>query len=328
MAVAKTTADLITDVRSRVAAPSTDSLVSDTELLGLADQEQRTECALILIAARSEYWLTDYTVAVTSGTNAYRLPDRALGQTLRDVTIYDASSNEWNLLNIPADQRHGWQNGGLTGTPAAFTLENGKVVLLPSPNVAGHTLRMRYYAAPSRLILTSAASAIDSASGNGTCSLTLSVLSTVPATVSAVAGIVDVVRGAGMHESMFRDCAVSSWSTPILVIAAATPSIVAADIATSTVTNQRVDYVCPAGQTVYPPIPETLWPVLVGLTCRAYCEAIGDARGADAASATLERKIGIARSMLTPRVDGEVQRIVPIGTPLRSGGRRSLGGWG
>jgi hypothetical protein len=320
--IAKTTADLISEARARTAAPATDGLVSDSELLSLADQEMRSEVAQILIAARSEYWLEESTASITSGTATYRIPDRALGMGMRDVTIYDANDNEWNLIQVPADRRYLYSTPNLSGAPSAFTLENGELTLLPTPSSSDWTLRLRYYVMPPRLVQTSEAARISSA--GSTTTLTLIVTTTPPSTVTTVGALVDIVRGGGMFETLYADRVVAGWASPTLTLESTTP-IATAQIATSTTQNQRADYLCPSGQTVFPPLPDTLWPVLVAATCRAYCEAIGDARALEIADAMFARKVAAARSMLTPRVDGEEVRIVPLHTPLR-GGRRRLGG--
>lgn len=321
---ARTTTDLVADIRVRTAAPATDGLVSDAELLQLADEEMRTELAQILISARSEYWLAVETQTIVSGTAAYRIPDRALGQGLRDVTVYDENDNEWNLVQIPADRRYLYTQPTSNGSPAAFTLDNGKVVLLPTPSTSGYTLRLRYYARPPRLDLLTNCAAILSASS--TTSVTLS--GTIPTWVTQISdadAYVDIVRGDGMRDAILADGIATDYDTPTLTLDATTPIVVADIASTASPTGGRVDYLCHAGFTCYPPIPDELQPVLVALGCRAYAEAIGDQAAMQAADAMYRRKAAAARSVLIPRVDGEDLRIVPLGTPLRNG-RRRLGG--
>lgn len=319
---ARTTTDLVADIRVRTAAPATDGLVDDTELLQLADEEMRTELAQILISARSEYWLAVETQTIVSGTASYRIPDRALGQGLRDVTVYDELNNEWNLVQVSADRRYLYTTPSSSGAPAAFTLDNGKVVLLPTPSTSGYTLRLRYYARPPRLDLLANCAAILNAKD----SLSFYVTGTIPSWVTAIAttpAYVDIVRGDGMRDAIIADAVATHFATDIVTLSAAYDVDDIAD--TASPTGGRVDYLCRAGFTCYPPIPDELQPVLVALGCRAYAEAIGDQAAMQAADAMYRRKAAAARSVLIPRVDGEDLRIVPLGTPLRNG-RRRLGG--
>lgn len=324
---ARTTDDLLSEVRARVAAPSANGLLSSTELLELATQELRTEIAHLLISIRSEYWLANYTASITSGVSSYRLPDRALGMGLRDVTIVDSNSREWNAVQIPADQRYLWtrgQNWAPSG-PFAFTLDNGSCVLLPAPTSAasGYTLRLRYYVQPSRLVAVSETAAITRATSD----TTLALEGTIPSWVSNISDFdvyVDVVRGGGMFDLLLMDGLASSYSDPTLTLDATTP-IDSAEVADARYAYGRRDVFCKAGETSYVQVPDSVWPLLVALTCRAYCEAIGDMRGMEAAAAMYERKRKAALGILEPRVDGEVMRPVPIHTPLRRG--RRFGGW-
>jgi hypothetical protein len=323
MPYVKTTDDLLAEARGGVAAPSANGLISPSELLSFADSDMRTELAQILIGTRSEYWLTDYTTPVVASQSTYRLPDRALGMGLRDVTVLDSGGREYNCTQIPADQRYLWSHGQSWGEsgPFVFTFENGSVTLLPTPAQSSQwTLRMRYYAEPSTLDLLENCSAFSNTPPSPT-------QIALDDTVSPATGnnaVIDIIYGAGMHEVMFTERLVNSAVGTTIILQGDTP-IVPEDVAGNDVSS-LTHYVARLGRTPLPPIPMTLWPALVALTRRSYCEAIGDMRGMEAASAMYERKRAAALSLLQPRVDGEVRRPVPLFTPLR-GGRYRGRGW-
>jgi hypothetical protein len=324
---ARTTATLLTDVRARVAAPAANGLLSDAELLALADQEMRTELAALLIGARSEYWLADYTTPIVSGVSRYAMPPRALGMALRDVTVVDTAGREYNVSQVPADQRYLWSRGQTWAGngPVVFTLETDAITLLPTPTaeLAGWTLRMRYYVRPSELTLLANASWIDDIISP----TELQPSEQDPPGNLTVDGFIDIVPGVGMHVPTLTDLRLDDWSVFVVTLSVALTSAEQALIyASGNRVGERLDYICEAGKTVYPQLPESMWPLLVALTCRAYCEAIGDMRGMEAAAAMYERKKSAALGIMTPRVDGEVMRPVPMHTPLR-GGRSRRGGW-
>jgi hypothetical protein len=321
MTRARTSDDLLTDVRARVTAPAANGLLGSTELLHLADEEMQTEISALLIGVRSEYWLTSYTIAITSGVSSYRIPDRAAGMTLRDVTVYDANGNEWDANQYAADKRYLFTNASWApGGPFAFTLENGQLVLLPTPAQSGYTLRLRYYSRPSRLIATSGAGLITAP----TSTTVITVSGSPPSTITTTGALVDIVRGDGMYEVLYEDRIVASELAGQITFNSATP-VVVSEIATSTTQNQRADYLCPSGYTVYPPIPDCVWPVLVSATCRAYCEATADMRGLEAAAVMFERRKKLALDILQPRVDSQPVQPIPTDTPLRGSGGRY--GW-
>lgn len=326
---ARTTTDLLADVRARVAAPTANDLISSTELLALADQEMRTELAEIIISMRSEYWLADYTVSISSGTASYRMPDRALGMSLRDVTVYDANGREYNCSQIPADQRYLWTRGQTwTATgPFVFTLDNDEITLLPTPaaSSAGYTLRARYYKRPSELVAVASCLSFYFA----TDSTSITTIEQTPSDVFSANDYVDLVRGDGMHAAVETDRVIDSIDDMTATVTFNSDTPIDADAFPSPSplpVGKTTHYITPASYTCVPPVPDSMYPLLVALTSRAYCEAIGDMRGMEAAAAMYERKRRTALGIMQPRVDGEVQRITPIFSPLRGG--RSGGGRG
>lgn len=319
---ARTTADLLTDVRARVAAPAANGLLTSAELLTLCDEEMRGEVAALLVSLRSEYWLRTYETSITANVASYRIPDRSLGMGLRDVTIYNSDGREWNAIQVPAEHRYFY--AGATWSPSgpfAFTLSDGELVLLPTPAAAGYSLRLRYYATPSRLVPLESGTAISAATA-----LSLTVDDDTVGDIATAGTLFDVVRGAGMHEQLASDLLVVAYDSGTGVVDISSPGMSAEQVSSISVgaahAGKRIDYACNAGETVFPPIPEVLWPMLVSASARAYCEAIGDARGMEVAGAMLDRRRRLALSMMQPRVDGEVMRPVPIFTPLRSGRTR------
>lgn len=323
MARAKTTADLIEEASARVARATADGLVDGDELLELADQEMRSEMASILIGVRSEYWCTSYTVAITVGLADYRVPDRSLGMGLRDVTIYDVNGREVNVPQVDASRRYllGSANPGSYDPARAFCFENGTLTLLPTPSVSGYTLRLRYYATPPTLTALENGAAIKSATTN---SLTFF---EAPTNADLMEGYVDATRGAGMHDTLFAsNLTAADGADAVTLTDAIDATQFQAHAGASATPGLRVDYATIAGTTVYPPLPEILWPCLVSVTARAYCEAIGDNRGMDAAAAIFEARKRRAFDLLQPRVDGEPVQVIPLDTPLRGGGGR-VRGW-
>lgn len=321
---AKTTDDLIRDIKARTASANSDGLLQDQQILDLVYQEMVTEIARTLMTTRSEYWVRTEDQAIVSGQSLYRIPDDALGMGLRDVIIVDSSGTQWAASQVPATDRYLYAQASAPQGPAPFdfALENGCVVLLPAPNVTGqYTLKLRYYRTPSRLVPVADAARITGASSS-----TLTLASNAGLNVVEVGSIVDIVRGGGMFEPIATELTVSSWDGSSSL--GFTPSLSTEELASistgsgATAYGGRQDYVCISGETVFPPIPIAMYPMLVALGCRAVSEVRMDAGGYQLSAVSVNQKKEAALSVMVPRVDGRQIKTVQRNTPLRGGARR------
>lgn len=314
--MANTTDNLLNDVKAGSALPASNGLLSDAEILRLADQELRTTIAELLVEARSEHWVTYSDQTIVSGTAHYRIPDRAMANGLRDVVIRDSSGNEWSAPPASATDRYLYSSGARLnpGSPFAFAVENGRVVLLPTPAQSGYTLRLRFMARPGALVAPSACAVLASVTASS-----VVMTGSVPSTISGLANLVDIVRGDGMHEAWAQGLHPTAWNgSTTLTISGVTP-VPTSDYDAPLLAAAKVDYVCVAGQTPYPPIPEALWPALVQATKVACLEAAGDRSGMGAALSTLARRAESSKSQIAPRVTGKTERVKPRYSALRRG---------
>jgi hypothetical protein len=79
------------------------------------------------------------------------------------------------------------------------------------------------------------------------------------------------------------------------------------------------DYVCLAGESCVPQIPVELQPVLAQRVIVKVLEAIGDAAAVQTAQGKLLEAEAAAKTLLTPRVDGEPKMFRNPSSPFRSG---------
>jgi hypothetical protein len=325
--VAYTADDLETEVRRRTRLP-TASDISSAEILGIADDEIATTLSDLIRNVDPSFWLTTHTATIVSGTATYALPSRAIGAGLERVELEDDSGNRQPVVALNEHDVWRWANGGrdaLWTGRFAYIVEGAFVRLFPAPTDAdaGLTLRVRYQRTPSRLTLTTDAASIT----NADTTTTLIITATPPAWVDGIADAdryVDIVRSDGAHELALADGIATGYSdvSNTVTLSASTP-IVVADIADTTIANGgRVDYLCQAGETCYPQVPVTLWPVLVRAVTRTVLDGLGDDRGAARAQAILEQRIAAAKSVVTPRTR-QVPTFVNHNSYLRRGR-----GWG
>lgn len=317
--MAWTSDDLVSAVRLRSRLPSATD-ISATEILGIADDEMSTTLADVVRNVDPSFWLATHTATVVSGTAAYALPVRAIGAGIERVELEDSSGNRQPVVALNEHDIWRWSNGArdpMWTSHFAYVIEADELLLLPTPTSAdaGLTLRVRYQRQPSRLVAVSSAAAI-----SGATTTTLVVTDPPPSAMSTAGSLLDVIRGTGSNEPIATDVVVSSYSGGTITLTAAMTAAQVAAISTSTASGARTDYVCVAGETVYPAVPTTLWPVLVRATVRTLLDELGDERGTARAQGILEQHIVAARSVVTPRTR-QIPTFVNHGSYLRRGRR-------
>lgn len=301
MVAALTTADVLARVKALAQLPAADGRLSDAELLGIADEVLRTTCADLLMGARGQWWTVAASdVTIASGVAAYALPERALSEGLADVLIVQGTS-QWSAPEIPLEQawRYRKAHGGWA-SPYAYCWRDDVIELLPTPTDSSYALRVLYPRRPSRLV-TVASAALVSSSTTSTI-----VVASVPAGWGG-SQLVDVVSGTS-GRLRGQDLPASIASTTLTLT---TPD--------GTVAG---DYVCLDGETCVPPLPETVFDVLVASTTLETLMALGDPEGVGAAQVRAQARIARAQSLASPRNRGASRKIVAHGYGTRRGVRR------
>ena len=304
--MAWTSDQLIANVRVRARIPDGASVVSDAELLVIADEVIADTILPLVRKVAQEYGVVQADQSIVADQDAYRIPTRAQVQGLRDVILVQANSGVgYSLPQIPLEERETYQPAGsyYWRSGSAFCLQGDKVILLPTPTQSGFTLRLRYYRRPSRLVLDAAAAQITDASNSPGFTV-----DAVPAAWSTD-DLFDTIEGNPGFDWLATDSTATDASGTSMDFAA-TPS---AEIANG-------DYFALAGETPIPQIPAELHSSLaLGMTVRIH-ELMGRTQLHDRGQAKLEDQLEKLMVLLTPRVDGENVRIIPRGGLLR--GRR------
>lgn len=138
-----TTDALLASIKRRILMASGASVLSDSDLLALADDELRTFLLPFIREVNEEHLIYRYTAAVVSGQQAYAIPAAAAGEALRTVEVTNASGEYIKQDRIEAAQELKVRKG--------FYIDDEHLYLVPSP-VQGATLRLRYWRRPGKLI--------------------------------------------------------------------------------------------------------------------------------------------------------------------------------
>lgn len=303
MVAAKTTDDLLTEVRDEAQLPTTDGRIDSAGILRLASKRLSTTIADLLVSLRQERWVTTHAdIPIVSGTARYRIPSRALATGVADILIVDGS-DVYDAPEIDAEERWRYTSGqrGPWRSPFGYTWEGDRIVLLPTPDTSGYSLRVRYPRQPARLVEVDDCMLISSLTAT-----TLTTLSLPSASAWASGPTIDVVKSAPGGDVLMMDTAAT---TSVLTL---TVAAVDSEVAVG-------DYACLAGETCIPPIPESVWPLLVAETALAVLRAIGDPTGTADAERNVAEAGTRAKSVLAPRNRGERKMVIPHASTLRGG---------
>lgn len=304
MVAARTTAALLSEVSDQALLPSTDGRLTSAQILARADHVMDTMIAQLQVGARQQRMTRTFAdTSIASGTYLYALPERALASGVTDIVIV-SGTEEYHAPEIDQSDafRFRSQHGGWN-SPHAYCWQGDSLELLPHPTEGTYTLRVYYPEQPSRLVLTSACAVVASATAT-----VITTTATVPTAWSA-SETLDVVSHRPNGKPRGIDLAGTSISGTSVTISAGVP--------TGTMAG---DFVCLDGESCVPPIPVTLWPVLVAGTTLEVLRALGDPLVADARERLAEAVV-IARDLLSPRSRGTTKKIIAYHSPLRRGWR-------
>ena len=272
------TTRLISQVNLKGALP--EGRFTDQEILDLASDALISEIAPMLVASREEFYVWDKDHTVTASQAAYAIPHRAVGATLREVKLVSGTKIT-DLIRIDPEEIESTE----TGSPTSFYLKGNNVVLYPTPNATGDTLRLSYFIRPNSLVPTSECGQITAISTN-----TLTV--TVP-TGWSTSDTFDLIQGSSGYVIKGIDLTATQVNAGSIVMTATPPS----DLVVG-------DYISLAGEACFPHIPADAHQLLVQLTVVSCLEAMGDLVNLAPAQARANALRDAFKALLSSRIQG------------------------
>jgi hypothetical protein len=278
------TTRLIAQVTLKGALP--DGRFSDQEILDLASDALIGEIAPMLIASREEYYIQTKDHSVVAATASYAIPYRAVGSTLREVKLIQ-DSKIIDLFRFDPEDITSTASGPVQG----FYLAGNNIVLYPTPDSSGDTLRLTYFVRPSTLVPVNETARITAIAGN--------VLTASIPTSWTTSSVLDLVQGTSGFSLKAMDLACNAVSSSEITLVGTLPS----DLAVG-------DYVTLAGESCFPHIPADAQQLLMHLTVVACLEAMGDQSNLPIA---MKRAEGLRQSfamLLTSRIQGSPRKFI------------------
>lgn len=272
------TTELISALKIHGSFPTSDDLFSDSDFLVLFNHQMQAEIIPMMLKVNEEFFLQYKDFTITSG-GLYRIPTRAIGTVIRDLKVIDGSSNETSLIRLFEEDR----GSGVSG----YYLNRNSVEL--STDYSSNTLRMKYFARPGKLVLTTDCAQITDISG------TTITVSSLPSTMTN-GTVIDFVQNTNPYDLLEMDVAIATASGTTLTFASV-PSGLAED-----------DWICIAGESPVPMVPEEMHPVLIQ---SALCKTLSSKKD-KAYKDELETLVRVkedAINMLDPRVQNNTNKV-------------------
>jgi len=303
--MAWTTADLLMEVRRHAMLPSSSvSATTDEDILAQADRAMQAFMVPLLLSTQEEYLVRRLRVSLAQGVSSVEIPRRAVGARVRNVALLRGAART-QLVRLRPEELERYTNYAST-TPAAFWLDGAYLNLVPAP-VADSTLEVSIYVRPGRLTadtyhrkLTAVTPDTDYLGNPATGRTRLQWAA--PLSTAALGSRLDVTSAQPPFESKALGAAYNSIGS----------NVTSVDVATSDILSTLAvgDVVSPVDESSMVQLPVELHPLLYQRTAQLLLEQLGYANEAAMAAASADRMESQARTILTPRSDGNPPKLV------------------
>lgn len=274
------TLELISTLKIKGSFPTSDDLFSTDDFLALFNHQMKVDIVPILIRLSEEFFLQYKDFTITQGST-YRIPHRAIGAKIRDLKMVDGSGNYTNINRLYEEDR----NSGMSG----YYMSRNSVEL--TPDFTANTLRMKYFARPSALVLP-----VDCAQVMSINTMTNSVIVTSTPITFANGTVVDIVQNNNPYDLLGMDYSLSSVSGTTLTFVSLPADLLVGD------------WICIANESPVAMIPEEMQPVLIQ-SCLVSCLSSKKDKALEVEMAMLEQNKRDAINMLEPRVENNSAKV-------------------
>lgn len=288
------TTSFLAAVDRAITVPNYQPRFSQTDLLALANEEQQSMIVPMIVSLREEFFVFRETIAVNAGDYGFRVPERAIGRTLREIQYQNDSGNlVYDLPRISIEDSYRFTNLG-QGTPNGFMIEGDTIRLLPTPSSNGtvvlYTLRR-----PSDLVLNTRTATI---TAFGTNSITLS---KVPSNLT-IGSKIDITDCRPSYPLIYKDLEITNISGLVVTVSGfsgtALTGLETGDVASTALETSIVQ------------LPDEASVVLVHATAVRVLEALSIPDQMKIAEEKLQQKIRACREILSPRVEGSTPKVI------------------
>lgn len=281
-----TTDFLIASIKRKAATPTSQSLFSESDFLAMANEEMDINLVPEILSVREEYFSAEQDVTVVAGQTLYPLPDRAIGQKLRDVQLISGTS----ITSLP--RLYEEDRESTTEQRSGFYLRNNSIILSPTPTNSSDVLRLVHYRRPNRLVPLSEVGRIISIDRlNNQIEV-----ATIPTTFTTDT-LVDFIKAKNGFDWLAIDQSIVGVSGSTVTFSSLPSDLVVGD------------FMCLAEESPVPQIPSDLHPLLAQMVAVKCLESMGDDKVKVASQILEQMRTGLFK-LISPRVDGEPRVLV------------------
>jgi hypothetical protein len=258
-----------------------DGMFNDSDFVKFLNEAYYTDVMAFIMKHREDYFLTytDY-----PPTNSILIPSNAVGNKLNDVVTIDSSGNL--LSNLPRISRNEIIKGNTR--MKGFYVEGNYIKFMPLDN--SDRIRLYYYQRPFYLDSPENIATVISWDSD----LELANVDQVPDWISFPIS-----------------CTVTSFEQPYLVTSNSITNASTTNLTISLAEVSAGDYICRSGYRAIADIPLEVREVLIQAAILKAMVAIKDKDGVKLVGESLAMAKDNASTILTPRVDNEVRKVVP-----------------
>lgn len=307
---------LINSVKRRAGLPDNQSTFEVSDYLAFANEEISLGLLPTILRLHEDYLLYSEEIPLVASKSNYKVPYRAIGNKLREISMKDSAGNitEMTRINI-GDLPDYLSNGGLNRLQA-FYVKNNEIVLVPevSASITG-SLVMSYYLRPNDLVEESRAGVITDIN-TSTGVITLKSFPTVFTTTNSIGTTqkYDFIKSQSPNNIMSFDIDVVSVDSTTNTI-----TFAAADLPSDL---EKGDYVNLATESIVPQIPTDLHVVLAHRVAMRCLESLGDTEALQNASAKLGEMEQNTPTLIDNRVENAPRKVINRQSLFRSGAFR------
>lgn len=289
--MAYTTTELVANIKTRAAVPTSQSTYTVAKILGIADAELRSYMLPLVMKSQEAYYQYDVDTTLNA-TGIYDIPTRAVGGKVVNCALLDGDSR----LDLAWITEEGLQRYDQTnrGRPGVYIKRN-QVILVPATGTQYTTIRITIIIRPGQFVETSAAAQI-TAIDTGTNTLTFA-SGTIPAAFVTSATF-DLIQAKPHFDHLAID-QTAATITGTTMIFSSLPSRLAVG-----------DWVSLAGESPIVQVPVELQPLLEQCAANTILRAQGDLEKTAAGEKKLSMMEKDTTNLYTPRIENEGKKLV------------------
>lgn len=292
---------LVDRIKQRASIPENQSTYTTEDLLEFASEELVLAIAPAVMSVKEDHFLFESITPVVSNKNSYEIPDRALGNKLRDLQWQHDANHRSELTRIGIGERFAENDVRSESNLRKFYVKGNKVEFAPAiGSDASGDLNFVYYIRPSELVTEDRVGIIQGINdqGNGTTEI---VLDQVPDNFSTSIKY-DFYKADSPHNILAIDLNSTAINTTTRSVSFLTDDI-PDDLKIG-------DHLAQQRESIIPQVPSELHPMLAQLVACRVLEAQGDTQGLQNALVKLKQMENAAGMLIDNRVDDAPQKIV------------------